>query len=622
MRCRLLLTAIGLAAIGLCGCTLVGFGIGKAVDNSRNHAPKPLVQQDLLTLDPGEPLEVQLWDGTRLSGRFQGLHWISPEEYGPTYETARAGPAPNLPRLGPGAVLVKTNGQLIRGEYRGIGPGFVALGETGGRLSTVDFDMVMTLTDASGDRIAGRDLGALVEDRRVPLVTGISLEQWTGNRIVDSGQVASLSLPARRGGTGAARTGLIVGAVVDVAMVVALAIAASQPWDSPSTTTTTSCPLIDSFDGREWRLDAEPLGGAIYRAAERTDVARLDHVAEANGEYRLRLRNEQQEIDHVDAVALRVIDHAPGTEVVPDANGRVHVVNGGLAPVSGRGLPSARRGRGDTDLASLLARTDDDLWVSDAWGREASVPEDLRDGVELEYPRPKDGAAAVLVVRAGATAYAGRVLRSVLALHGRDLSRFYARLEAEPAARAAFERAREREVLPTVRVWDGREWRTAGFLRDLPSLVRRDQAVPLDRPEVGGDTLRVRIDGPPGLWSIDRAVVAWEGSGRYEQERLAPVRATREDGADVTELLSSADGRRHSLRPLMDAVTLRFLAPPRRPGRLRSVLVEATGYYNVVVPAEGEPQRLAFRRLVEEEGAVARFALERMRPGRAEEARP
>ena len=160
------------------------------------------------------------------------------------------------------------------------------------------------------------------------------------------------------------------------------------------------------------------------------------------------------------------------------------------------------------------------------------------------------------------------------------------------------------------------------YLRDLPSLDRRDQAVPLGRGGAEGERLRVRIDGPPGLWSIDRAVVVSEGAGGFEQERLAPTRATREDGTDVTELLSSADGRRHSLRPLMDAVTLRFLAPPRRPGRLRSVLVEATGYYNVVAPAEGERQRLAFRRLVENPGAVARFALERMRPGPAPGARP
>ena len=105
MRFRLPLTAVGLAAIGLCGCTLVGFGIGKAVDHSGSHGPKPLVQQDLLTLRLGEPLEVQLWDGTKLSGRFRGLHWMSPGDYGPAYESARAGrpePPPARPRRGAG----------------------------------------------------------------------------------------------------------------------------------------------------------------------------------------------------------------------------------------------------------------------------------------------------------------------------------------------------------------------------------------------------------------------------------------------------------------------------------------------------------------------------------------
>ena len=170
-----------------------------------------------------------------------------------------------------------------------------------------------------------------------------------------------------------------------------------------------------------------------------------------------------------------------------------------------------------------------------------------------------------------------------MALQGRDLSRFYG---GRPATCATCRRS-------------------SGGTRQLP----------LGRRGSEGERLRVRIDGPPGLWSIGRAVVASEGAGRFEQERLAPVRATREDETDVTELLSRADGRRHSLRPLMDAVTLRFLAPPRRPGRLRSVLVEATGCYDVVVPAEGEPQRLAFRRLVEEPGGEVHPRAEAPRTG-------
>jgi hypothetical protein len=43
------------------------------------------------------------------------------------------------------------------------------------------------------------------------------------------------------------------------------------------------------------------------------------------------------------------------------------------------------------------------------------------------------------------------------------------------------------------------------------------------------------------------------------------------------------------------------------------VLVEATGYYNVIVRPEGEPRPEVFRRLMTEPGGVARFALERLR---------
>lgn len=43
-----------------------------------------------------------------------------------------------------------------------------------------------------------------------------------------------------------------------------------------------------------------------------------------------------------------------------------------------------------------------------------------------------------------------------------------------------------------------------------------------------------------------------------------------------------------------------------------TVLVEATGYYNVIVHSEGEPRREAFRRLLDEPGGVTRFAQERL----------
>lgn len=612
MHRRLLRAGIVLPALALCGCTAIGYGIGKAIEKDAAKT-RPIQQKDLITLGHGEPLQLQLWDGTKTSGVFRGLQWTPAATYAAAYDVARAGPAPGLPRLGPGATLVKTSRKSVRGEYVGLGPGFVAFSPVGGRLEAFDVEQLLALTDASGGRIESQQVRLLLEQRKVPLVTAIALEQPGGRKLVDSGDVASVTRLGRH--SEATKTGTIVGAVLDVAAVTLVVIAAasmSSGWDS-SDSTTTSCPLVDSFDGTAWRLDAEPLGGAFYGAAERTDLARLDHAEEVAGEYRLRLRNDQQEIDHVDALSLRVVDHDPGAELVPDARGGLLALDRGVAPATGRPLPAARVERRDADVAAALARSDDRLWVSDAWGREPSVAGHLRDGVELEYPRPS-GAGAVLVVRAGATAHGGRLLRRVLELHGRDLPAFYARLGRDRSARAVFEAAREREVLPTVRLWDGAGWRTAGFLRDLPSLARRDQAVPLDLRGIDGGTVRVRIDGPPGLWSLDRAVLAREAPGGVaDSVSVPPSRALLEDGTDVTARLARRDGRRHSLRPRMDTVILRFPAPPREPGLARTVLVEATGYYNVIVGTDGEPRREAFRRLVEEPGAVARFALEGMR---------
>jgi hypothetical protein len=312
-------------------------------------------------------------------------------------------------------------------------------------------------------------------------------------------------------------------------------------------------------------------------------------------------------------VALRVVDHAPGDEIVPDGSARLYTVHTTVAPEEGRVIPSSARERRGGGVAELVATADGEAWVSDWWGRDPEVPEELRDGIELVYPRPAGAKSALLVTRAGGTALAPQVLRDALALHGRDLGRFYARLNEDVAVQKAFGRAWAREAMPTVRVFDGRGWRLAGYVRDLPSLVRRDQALALDLRGIDGPSLRLRIDGPPGMWALDRAVVSFDAKPTANVETtLTPEQATDPDGRDVADLLRRVDGRLHSLRPHLDTVTLEFVAPPLRPGRARSVLVEANGYYSVIVRSEGTPQTQAFRRLVEEPGAVARFALERL----------
>jgi hypothetical protein len=591
---RLARLLLGVLAVPLCGCTIIGWAIGYGVDHGKPPREKPVARSEIDTLHAGQKVEVHLWDGQSLRGEYQGLEWDTFEAYAPRYEAARAALEGELalPALGPGARLVVTSGGSATGDFRGLGPGFIRFLEAGASELSIRNERIASLRDAAGHDVNGTALDKLLSERRVPTLTSVKLRTASGSRLVPHEDIAGVSrLDARKTGR---TVGLFVGLTADI-VVSAIAIhdlsdsGSSQPSNSCSSTGyCTSCPRCLSFAGKGFVREAEALGGSFLSAAERTDLVRLDHLVARDGRYRLRVVNEQDEIDHLDAVRLRVVDHAPGTEVVADAIGRVHIVRRLQPPLATHSVGSTpREGR--------------------------SVP---RDGLELEYARDRSAASALLIARVGATALGPRVLAEVLALQGRDLGRFYASLERSPGAREAFERAREREVLPAVSVFDGTTWRVAGRLHDLPTLVWRDEAVPLDLRGIPGDTLRLRIEGPPGMFRIDRAVVSFEDEPPLDETLLGLAEASDDSGRDVRYLLERADGRRHSLRPHLDGVTLSFAAPAPRPGRARSVLVEATGYYNVMLPADGEPQPDLFRRLLTEPGAVARFARERLsRPG-------
>jgi hypothetical protein len=67
------------------------------------------------------------------------------------------------------------------------------------------------------------------------------------------------------------------------------------------------------------------------------------------------------------------------------------------------------------------------------------------------------------------------------------------------------------------------------------------------------------------------------------------------------------------MNPGVGSADLVFRAPPRTPGTQRSFVIEATGYYTILVPAEGEPQPALYQRLVEEPGAFGRWSAELFR---------
>jgi hypothetical protein len=621
--------ALGLVLAGgvLGGCTLIGLTTGAVSDARRKPTLLPVWEVD--SLKPGVPVDVQLRDGRRFVGRFSGLSSVPPAEYAEAYEKARVAlqGEVRLPALGP-VELVEAGGKKRQVELLGFNPGCAALRRKSGAEPTCHpSGKTSSLTDAAGGRIGATAIDTWTNSGRLPLkdalvMSGAALDAAAPpltKEYKDAGpdQRQALRLPLEEIASiewlrpgGATTKGLLIGAAVDVVVVGAAAIALAADSGSGSSSTYTgsgesSCPYVYSWDGRRYVLDAEPFAGSFVEVAQRSDWSRLEHLRETGGVYRLRVANELREEEHLDEVKLLVVDHPAGTEIVPDLNGRMHAL---ASPV---GPESARDGRG-ADVRGPLARADGRTWLGNPFGRDPANPLDLRDGVVLDFPRPASASGATLAVVARGTPWAPVLLHELLALQGRDLDGWYRKVNADIFGLSLF--GLTLEAVPTVKVWNGREWALVDLLAALPTATSAEQAFRIDLRSLPAGALRVRIEGLPGTWELDRAVVDYGPATEPMVAEIGPEVAEDGSGADVRPLLAAVDGRRHSMRT-GDTVELRFSAPPARDGLVRTVVLKATGWYRILAPATGEPQTARFEQLLNEPGALARYSLERIQDG-------
>ena len=585
------------AAIAASACTLVGLGVGAFVDHKRTKL-EPAPAWRVLKLHPGTRVALHLSDGQRIEGELARTEFREPGSYRAAYEgarVARTGRA-ELPELGP-CVLKETADPRDRDvHWVGVDLTGIVVGKEARTI--VPFERIGALRDAAGRVVSGPVLQELVEARQMPLLSMVALKGVSQPVLVEN--VVQVEVPSKPNGK---LIGTIVGLLADAAIIAAVATddSDSPPSCSPSPVPgCTSCPFALSFDGTRYVRDAEVLGLATLQAAQQTDRAMLAHIAEVDGGYRLRLANELREVDAIDAVRLLVADAPTGAWVVPAPDGRLLALTSPLSPRRVRDL----RGR---DVTPLLERVDGVSWLSSPWGRDPERDEDLRDGLVMEFDRPSGAGSVTLAFRLRSTTWAVQLLTEALALHGRDLTAWRARMNGDAVARSAFFAALRREVLPAISVWDGDEWRPAGVLSNLGPWLDREQALRISLQGTSGPTLRVRLDSSPGLWIVDSVMADFGTPPAIDVVVLTPRRADLR-GQDVRGPLSEKDGRRVMLEQ-GDSIEMVFGAPHANADRSRSAFVEATGYYTPLVPADGAPRPELFEGLLAEPGAIARWSL-------------
>jgi hypothetical protein len=428
----------------------------------------------------------------------------------------------------------------------------------------------------------------LVDGRRItlraPVLSGDSLIGVEYTDRVALPLAAVTEVEVRQGAPGRT-TLLVVGIGVGVLLVAgAIAFATSPPGGVGLSSTpngSISCPLVYSWDGKDWRLDSGTFGGAIMRTLARTDVDNLDFAMAANGRLRLKLANELDETDFVDALEVLAVDHDPDVSVAPDGEGRLHTLGASAAPARA----SDFRGR---DALARVRAVDGWSWESNPTGRDPALAADVRDGLELAFPRPRDARAARLVIDGNNTLWAVHMLGEYLQAHGRTLPSWYDSLEANPARARAVEAglAREAFLTASVRTTDG--WVAQGMFWEAGPEIAKRQVMALDLSRCEGDTVRIRLESVPCFWQLDRVALDVAAERPVAVNVLKLDRAVGHDGKDLRPLLTAIDGNVLRMEP-GDSAELAFRAAAVPQGKSRSYLVRSHGWYRIRTAETGDP---------------------------------
>ena len=387
---------------------------------------------------------------------------------------------------------------------------------------------------------------------------------------------------------------LVVATVVAAAAIIIAVEASSEAYTPPPSTGEESCPFIYSFDGHEYLFDAEPYGGSICKGLERSEWLALDYLRPVDGQYKIVVANELEETQFTDELKLLVVDHRAEDRVVPGIQGKLHTISDPITPIRARD----QRGK---DIRPLISQKDSTFWVGPLEGKDPERPEDLKDELIIEFPKPADAGQVKLVANAWTTVQGSQVAKTFLGLHGDAASAWLQEINNFGPAYYWIWNWYSREDMYLMKVWVLTQsgWRVKAMMYGGGPFLAKDKAYPFDISDVPGDSLKIKLTPASGFWMIDYLAADYSADAPVEVTELNPLKAVDHRGRDVQDSLAADDEVYLKMPNIGDYAEVIYQAPNPREGLSRSLILKATGYYDIHLEATGTPQEEALRKMDE-----------------------
>lgn len=359
-----------------------------------------------------------------------------------------------------------------------------------------------------------------------------------------------------------------------------------------------SCPFIYVFDGNSFVFTGEIFSGAIQPQLERHDYLPLAQIKPAGNEYRLRITNEVEEIQHTNLTELYLVDHPQQSSVLMDKYGIIHSYGQSQKPISAINLKNRNI---TADIDSIDSRI--------YWPDIIKEDDQPVEGLTLTFEKPAMANQCKLIIRAKNSIWLDHMVGELRVLFGDRLESFQEHQKKVPASELR-QWNLDQGIYLKVYVRQNNKWQYTDYFELPGPMAFRDNILPIDIVPDSADHLQIKLEYGFLFWEIDYAGLDFSEDRSMAVTTVPLSAAFDQHETDIKGLLSGDDDLYYEQPSMGDAALLTFPAATVPDGCVRSVFLHTKGFYEILKHGEGKPD-MAYLKSFREPGQFIRFSKER-----------
>jgi len=339
--------------------------------------------------------------------------------------------------------------------------------------------------------------------------------------------------------------------------------------------TKSSCPFIYVNNGNEFVLTGEIYSGTVFPQLERHDYLSLPQIKSVDGDYRIKISNEANEIQHTNFLELMVYDHPDKCEVLVDKYGNVHTL-------SNLQLPFEARNSVNGNILPEVYKRDSISYLPDI-----SAESILMENIAMKFEVPDKSNAAKLVIRAKNNLWLDYAYGEFYDLFGDDFPRWYNRQTKRSADRLRTW-SLDQGIPMSVYIEKEGGWEFVDYFNVAGPIALKDDVLLLDLTDIESDFVKIKLEYGYLFWEIDYVAMDFTQNVEVEKYIVPLWSAIDRSGENVIELLNNDDSLYYTQPFIGDEAVLTFKMPEIFDSTKRSVILHSKGYYEILRYPQGK----------------------------------